>query len=229
MTRYRWGMLLLLTPAMCGAVCIRAVLDGPILEQHVANPRACSRDSDCRVLECSVALNLAATAYVELNPGPSPGTWFTIDCSLDRRAADGSCILEARCRDSVCVLAWPPDALADEYVTRLKRVMTESATELHVHHLIELYAPEASYEHPRIGIRIDSADRIRTGMIAFLGKTRRPEIRVLSQTQGLDVIVLELELSFEAATEEGWNPILRKQVTTLELTDRLIRRVIDYW
>ncbi len=122
-----------------------------------------------------------------------------------------------------------PEQVADRYVTALEGTMAATATVDDLDDLLSLYAADASYEHPRVGIRVETAPEIRGGMTSFLGSTRRPSIRILDQIISPHVAILELEVEFEVNRDGVWEASRRQQVTTLELRDGRITRVIDYW
>ena len=119
--------------------------------------------------------------------------------------------------------------LAGDFLTRWRATMAEDATAGDVDRLLALYADSVVYEHPRVGVRIRGKEQIRGGMLRFLGGTRRPRITVAHRAIVPGVVVLELQVGFEIRRGDGWEPSTRRQVTVLEIQDRLIVRMIDYW
>ena len=119
---------------------------------------------------------------------------------------------------------------ADAYLALTRAVMAETATAADVDALLALYADDVVYEHPRVGIRIKGSEQVRRGLVAFLGRTRNPEIERQHRIEGEAVRIVTHRVAFEADTPDGWQPVERMQIVVLELdASHQITRIIDYW
>jgi hypothetical protein len=92
-----------------------------------------------------------------------------------------------------------------------------------------LYSERVVYEHPRAGARIEGKDKIRQGMLQFLGAMRNPDVKVETALVGRGVAVLAMQLTAEARRDAVWEPLVRRQIMVLELEGSRIRRLIEYW
>ena len=121
------------------------------------------------------------------------------------------------------------DCLVDAYLRALTQTQQETAQPKDIDALLDFYADDIVYEHPRVGAVIEGKARIRQGMLAFLGKTRNPSIRVEKYLGEADVIVVEYDREFEMLSNNNWQQRIQHQVTIFEIADGKITRVRDYW
>lgn len=122
-----------------------------------------------------------------------------------------------------------PAPVERRYVELFTATLRQDATPQDVDNLLALYTDNVVYEHPRAGARIEGKDKIRRGMLGFLGAMRNPEVKVESALVGQGVAVLELRLTAEAKRDASWEPLARRQIMVLELEGSRIRRLIEYW
>ena len=107
--------------------------------------------------------------------------------------------------------------------------MAEHASAEDVERLLELYADDAVYEHPRAGARSEGQDLLRTGITSHLGETRAPKIQIRQTLTGEGFAILEIEVKVDVRKDSEWVPSERRQVLVLELKDSRIQRIIDHW
>ncbi len=119
--------------------------------------------------------------------------------------------------------------LVEQWLEAGQRATEEGATAADVDAEMALLAPDAVYEHPRVGARIAGRDAIRAGRMAFLGQTRNPQRTDVRVMEGVGVFVVSMVVSMEARTDSGWVPVERHSVVVLEHEGGLIRRIIDHW
>ena len=120
-------------------------------------------------------------------------------------------------------------SLAQQYLDRLVAVWDVDAVDSDVHSLLTLFDESATYEHPRVGARMEGVDAIRRGMTAFLGTSRAPRLSNIEIVAGTGVRVLGFDLSLEVWQEDVWQPLNRRQVIVLEVAQDRITTVRDYW
>jgi hypothetical protein len=85
------------------------------------------------------------------------------------------------------------------------------------------------YEHPRVGIRLQGVESLRSGMQGFLGSSRNASITITSTLQGLDVVAARTDVALEARREATWEPVKRSQMWLFEFEGSKIKRIIEYW
>jgi len=86
------------------------------------------------------------------------------------------------------------------------------------------------YEHPGIGIKLETKEVISKGLLSFLGsyggKKKDAQVNISNQIFGKGQSTIEFEIKF--MTSDG-KTITRKQVKVLEFKGQKIKRIIDYW
>jgi ketosteroid isomerase-like protein len=107
--------------------------------------------------------------------------------------------------------------------------MGEHATASDVDGLLDLYAEDAVYEHPRAGARVAGKSLLREGNLSHLGETRAPKIQITQTIAGESFAIIELNLKLELRQDTHWVPMERRQVVVLEMKDSHIQRIIDHW
>ncbi|MEP1097350.1 MAG: hypothetical protein ABJG78_19695 [Cyclobacteriaceae bacterium] len=122
------------------------------------------------------------------------------------------------------------NALVGNYLEALKSTMHGKSSAEDILLLTELYATNVIYEHPGIGIKLETKEVISKGLLSFLGsyggEKEGTQIKILNQIFGKGRSTVEFEIKFR--TSDG-KSISRKQVQVLEFKDQQIRRIIDYW
>jgi SnoaL-like domain len=115
------------------------------------------------------------------------------------------------------------------YLEAREATMQATAGPADVERVLSLCAPSVVYEHPRVGARRVGVNALRSGMLAFLGASRKASIRITAQLQGRDVVVVQTEVAFEGRDGTTWVPVERSQTWLFELAGSKIRRIIEYW
>lgn len=111
----------------------------------------------------------------------------------------------------------------------LMAVMAEDATPADVDAMLSMYHPDAVYEHPAVGAKVEGLEAIRAGRTHFLGRTRNPRATEVDMIVGSGVVVVSYRLTVEArGADGGWSPGDRRNVVVLEFSDGRIVRVIDH-
>jgi ketosteroid isomerase-like protein len=121
------------------------------------------------------------------------------------------------------------EALARRWVQRLAATMEEHATPADVDRLLNMYADDAVYEHPRAGARIEGKALLRQGILSHLGETRAPKIEIAQTIAGESFAIIELAVKMDIRQDTQWVAAERRQVVVLELKDSRIQRIIDHW
>jgi hypothetical protein len=79
-------------------------------------------------------------------------------------------------------------------------------------------------------MKIEGRDKIRQGMVNFLGLSRHAHIVITKRIAVANLVVLDQDVSFEEKQEDNsWKPQSRNQVTIFEFEGARIRRIADYW
>jgi ketosteroid isomerase-like protein len=119
--------------------------------------------------------------------------------------------------------------MARRWVQRLAATMEEHASPADVERLLEMYANDVVYEHPRAGARIEGKPLLREGILSHLGETRAPKIQITQTIAGESFAIIELTVKMELRQDKQWVTMERRQVVVLELKDSRIQRIIDHW
>lgn len=120
--------------------------------------------------------------------------------------------------------------LIDEYLAALSSTMHGNSTSEDVDKLLMLYADDIVYEHPKFGMKIETKDSVKGGLMSFLesyGGTE-DDARITSSNQmlGSNVSIVEFEMTFKTKEDQE---VVRKQIQVLEINNGKISRIIDYW
>lgn len=125
------------------------------------------------------------------------------------------------------------DALFNAYLAALSATSHGEATGDDVERVLEFYAEDIVYEHPRVGIRLEGIDAQRQGLTAFLaayaGSAADSRIEIIDFVEGPDVVMLRLNVQFLLRREDAVEKISRDQWRFIETKDGKIVRIIDYW
>ncbi|MEQ9426922.1 MAG: nuclear transport factor 2 family protein [Cyclobacteriaceae bacterium] len=120
--------------------------------------------------------------------------------------------------------------LLDIYLDNLKETLHSEAEENDVNELLILYDDEAVYEHPGIGMKIESKESIKMGMLSFLesygGSSDDVEINKLQVILNNNVAVVKFEIRFLL---KSGKKVERTQLQVIEISDGKISRILDYW
>lgn len=122
-----------------------------------------------------------------------------------------------------------PQQIADRALAARETMMQQDATAANVDAFLELCTDNLVYEDPVVNMRIEGKAQIRTGMLGFLGATRKAHRAETRRIATANVVVVEQTVSFEENESSGWTPRKRDQVTVFEFEGSKIRRVADYW
>jgi ketosteroid isomerase-like protein len=119
--------------------------------------------------------------------------------------------------------------VARKWVQRLVATMQEDAAPADVDRLLDMYADDAVYEHPRARARVEGKAQLREGMSSHLGETRIPKIQITRTIAGEGFAILELAVQIDIRQNTQWLTTKRRQVVVLELKNSRIQRIIDHW
>ena len=95
--------------------------------------------------------------------------------------------------------------------------------------LLDMYADNVVYEHPRADARIEGKALLREGISSHLGETRTPKLQITRTIAGEDFAIVEFTLKMDMRQDGRWIPTQRRQVVVLELKSSHIQRIIDHW
>lgn len=121
------------------------------------------------------------------------------------------------------------EQIAYQALAARDKMMQQDATAMDVDNFLGFCTDNLVYEDPVVHMRITGKAEIRTGMLGFLGSTRKVRRTVTTKIATANVVVLEQDVSFEENESNSWNPTRRHQVTILEFEDSKISRISDYW
>jgi SnoaL-like domain len=119
--------------------------------------------------------------------------------------------------------------IVESYLQARAATMQETASAADVEKALSFCLASVEYEHPRVGIRIEGVERLRAGMLGFLGTSRKASITVTDKLQGPDMVAVRTAVEFEGQEGGGWAPVQRSQVWIFELEGPKIKRIIEYW
>jgi hypothetical protein len=122
------------------------------------------------------------------------------------------------------------ELVAEQAVAARQKVMQQDATAADVDAFLVFGTDNLTYEDPVVKMKVEGRDRIRQGMVNFLGLSRRAHIAINKRIAVANVVVLDQEVSFEEKQQDNsWKPRSRHQVTIFEFEGAKIRRIADYW
>jgi hypothetical protein len=139
-------------------------------------------------------------------------------------------IFSITCSVSASDLPKQVEVLAEQAVAARQKVMQQDATAADVDAFLKFTTGDLTYEDPVVKMKIEGRDKIREGMVHFLGLTRHAHIVIAKRIAVANVVVLDQDVSFEEKQEDNsWKPRSRHQVTIFEFEGARIRRIADYW
>ncbi len=115
------------------------------------------------------------------------------------------------------------------YLAARTATMQGGATPGDVEKTLSFCTPSIVYEHPRVGIRLEGVDSLRSGMVDFLGSSRNASIAIVATLQGADMVAVRTNVAFEGQNGTSWEPVKRTQTWVFELEGSSIKRIIEYW
>jgi len=115
------------------------------------------------------------------------------------------------------------------YLEARAATMQEATSPGDVERVLALCTPNVVYEHPRAGMTRVGVATLRTGMVGFLGASRKASIVINESLQGRDMVAVRTAVSFEAQDGANWTPVSRSQVWVFELDGAKIKRIMEYW
>lgn len=107
--------------------------------------------------------------------------------------------------------------------------MQVGAAPADVERVLSFCIPSVVYEHARVGIRLSGVESLRSGMLTFLGSSRKASIAITASLQGLDMVAVRTDVAFEARKADAWEPVKRSQTWVFEFEGSQIKRIIEYW
>lgn len=120
--------------------------------------------------------------------------------------------------------------MAEQAIAARQKAMQQDATAADVDAFLNFGTDHLSYEDPVVKMKIEGRDRIRQGMVNFLGLSRRAHIAIRQRIAVANLVVLDQDVSFEEKQKDNsWKPQSRHQVTVFEFEGAKIRRIADYW
>jgi SnoaL-like protein len=122
-----------------------------------------------------------------------------------------------------------PSKPVSDYLEGRTAAMQADAVPANVEQAVSGLAADAVYEHPAFKAHIDGRENIRSGMLQFIGSTRNARLDVTKAINTSSVVVVEMQLSFEARKDDKWLPSSRRQVLLFELREGAIHRILEYW
>jgi hypothetical protein len=115
-----------------------------------------------------------------------------------------------------------------QFYSLRERTLDERGSEKDVNLLFGLMTPDAIYEHPRANVKM-TREQAHDGIIAHLNEGKNAHITLDNIKTGVDFIVVELTLQYDApATNGGFEKVNRRGITIFEFAGNKIQRVAEY-
>src|SRR4051812_18974969 len=105
-----------------------------------------------------------------------------------------------------------PSEAVRNYLQGRTAAMQTTATEKDVELALSGLAENAVYEHRAFKARIEGRDKMRQGMLGHIGGTRNARFEVKKSISTATLVVVEMQLSFEAEKDGKWLANSRRQV-----------------
>ena len=122
------------------------------------------------------------------------------------------------------------DELITSYLLAQCQTMHGESTAEDVETLLALFTDDIVYEHPKVGIKLESKDVLREGKLNFLasygGTEDNTTMELVSKITNNEVVIIKFNASFFTNSGEQLN---RTQTQVLEIDEGKISRIIDYW
>lgn len=119
--------------------------------------------------------------------------------------------------------------VVDAYLRAHEQTMQADAASDSVDAVINLVDENLVYEHPGVGIRIETANNFRQGLEAFLGATDRGRYVVNDYLVNGNTVSISMNRIFNIENDGQWEERTVNQMMVFEITDGKITRMIDYW
>ena len=119
--------------------------------------------------------------------------------------------------------------VVDAYLRAHAQTMQADAGPASVDAVIKLVDKQVVYEHPGMGIRIETADSYRQGLEAFLGATDDGHYEVRDYMVNGNTVSISLDRVFKSQADGDWLEKSISQMMVFEVNDGKIARIIDYW
>ena len=120
-----------------------------------------------------------------------------------------------------------------DYLDALAAATHGKSTEDDVDAVLDYYAENIVYEHPRFGVRLEGKEAQRLGMVTFLdsyaGGPSDSTIEIIDFMKGDHVVAVRIAVSFLQDREGAVERASRNQLRVLEISSGKISRIIDYW
>src|SRR3954465_15535514 len=117
----------------------------------------------------------------------------------------------------------------NDYLEGRTAAMQANASPKDVDQAVSGLAEDAVYEHAAFKARIEGRENMRRGMLRYIGATRSARLEVTKSISTGTLVVVEMQLSFEAEKDGKWQPSSRRQVLLFDLKDGRIQRIVEYW
>lgn len=122
-----------------------------------------------------------------------------------------------------------PPCVVDAFLRAHQQTMQATADSGSVDTVIALVDENVIYEHPRVGIRIESADAYRQGLEAFLGATDEGRYEVQDYLVSGNTVAVSMLRVFSVEKAGSWEKQRVRQLTVFEIGDGKILRITDFW
>ena len=115
------------------------------------------------------------------------------------------------------------------YVQARNQTLAASADARSIDSALAFCTDDFVYEHPAAQAKIEGKDRVRAGMMGYIGSTKDPHYEIHILADRPDVVVAQVEQRFRVKQDDGsWKPGQRSNLTVFEISNGKIRRIIDY-
>lgn len=120
-----------------------------------------------------------------------------------------------------------------DYLDALASATHGQTTEDDIDAVLDYYAEDVVYEHPRLGVRLEGKEAQRLGMVTFLdsyaGGPSDSTIGIIDFMKGDHVVAVRITVSFLQDRDGVVEKVSRDQLRVLEISSGKISRIIDYW
>ena len=125
-----------------------------------------------------------------------------------------------------------PAEIFQDYLRLKADTMRSGATKADIGRVLAFYTDDIVYEDPKVKVRIEGKDRIRSGMLShtdeYAGSPAETSISVETSISHHNVVAAVIEEVFWIKGEDGRSKVQRKRLAVAEFRGDKICRLIDY-
>jgi ketosteroid isomerase-like protein len=122
--------------------------------------------------------------------------------------------------------------IVEDYLRAKTATLRAGVSEADVDRLLAYYTDDVVYEDPKVKMRVEGKDRIRSGMLShaddYAGSAAETSITIEKTLDLANAVTAVVHEVFWAKGEKGRQKIDRKRLLVIEFRDDKICRVIDY-